>query len=373
MTFFEGFGLLLLFFFLIYCLFILKVLLGLYAPVLPHRFSSTEMVSVIISVRNEESTIAACLESLLVQDYPRASTEIIVIDDGSTDATSEILREFANAHSQVRVITRTAESGDKREALMAGIMEASGDILLFTDGDCTVKPGWVRQMAAALGERFAFVAGPVVEAEAPGLLRRLSRVEFLGLIGVAAGLIRSGNPIFCNGANIAYRKSAFEAIGGFGAGAHFSDDEVILQRFHARDPESVSFTLDKEAIVVTSSAGSMKSFWQQRVRWSSKGGVYEDKSTLGRLVMLYFFFVVLLAGLLISPFTPGLLWIIIPLLLIKFLIDALVIYKAARFLDQSVSPPFLVIAELLHVPYIVVAALQGQIGSLRWKGAPVRK
>lgn len=372
MTFVEGFGLLLLFFFLVYCFFIVKVLSGLHASVTSHRLHADEMVSVIIAVRNEESSITRCLESLVTQDYPKESYEIIVIDDGSTDATGTVLRAFAHSNPQVRVITLSTEVGNKRAALTTGIKEAAGDILLFTDGDCTVKPRWISLMAAALHGRILFTAGPVVETESPGLLRQLSRMEFLGLIGVAAGLIRSGNPIFCNGANIAYRKSAFEAIGGFGSSQHFSDDEAILQRFHARDPESVSFTLDKEAVVATPSAGSLRKFWQQRVRWSSKGGVYENKSILIRLIILYFFFVVLFAGFLLAPFSATLLAVIVPIFLVKILMDWFVINKVARLLNQSVSMLPLFIAELLHVPYIVVAAFQGQTGSLRWKGTPVR-
>ncbi len=373
MTFVAGFGLVLLFFLLIYCLFILKVLSGLHAPVSARQRQPSEMVSVIISVRNEEALLARCLESLLAQDYPRESYEIVAIDDGSTDSTANILRAYANEHAHIRVITMAPGPGHKRAALIAGIKEAAGELLLFTDGDCIVKPAWIRQMASALSGGHVFVAGPVVETVAPGTLPQLSRMEFLGLIGVAAGLIRSGNPIFCNGANIAYRKSTFEAIGGFGSDSHFSDDEVILQRFHARDPESVLFTLDEETVVSTPSADSPRSFWQQRVRWSSKRGVYTNKSILGRLILLYFFFLVLFAGLLVSPYIPGLLTFIVPALVIKFLADTLVILKTARLLNQSVSALYLVIAELLHVPYIVVAALQGQTGSLRWKGASFRK
>ncbi|MEX1138939.1 MAG: glycosyltransferase [Bacteroidota bacterium] len=372
MTFFAGFGLVLLFFFLVYCLFLLRVLSGLSTAALA-PFHPAEMVSVIIAVRNEELMIAKCLESILAQDYPRESYEIIIVDDGSSDATVEISRGFERTHSQLKVITRSGSVGSKRTALLAGIKEASGDVLLFTDGDCSVKPGWISGMAGTLRERVHFVAGPVVEAEAPGLLQRLSRIEFLGIIGVAAGLTRSGNPIFCNGANIAYRKSAFEAIGGFGEGVHFSDDEVILQRFHVRDERSVSFTFDHEAIVTTPSPRSVKDFWNQRVRWSSKGGVYEKTSILARLVFLYFFFLVLFAGLALSLSNPDLITIVIPILAVKFLLDWLVIHKTARLLNQPVSLLYLFIAEVLHVPYIVLAALQGQIGSLRWKGAPVRK
>ncbi|MEX2115524.1 MAG: glycosyltransferase [Bacteroidota bacterium] len=375
MTFVLGFGLLLLFLFQVYVFFLLKVLSGLYRAATPPRSQTAEMVSVIIAVRNEESTVGACIQSILAQKYPKESYEIIVIDDGSSDTTRKIVHDLQNKHSQVKLVLPVADSptGNKRAAVMTGITEARGDILLFTDGDCTVRSGWISGMARALRNPTRFVAGLVVEADAQGFLQKLSRIEFLGIIGVAAGLIRGGNPIFCNGANIAYRKTAFEQIAGFGLNVHFSDDEVILQRFHARDKESVFFTFDPDTIVTTGSPRSLKGFWHQRVRWSSKSGVYENKSILARLVVLYLFFVVLLGGIVLSVQKPDLLTVIIPVLAVKFLLEWIVLHKTAVLLNQSVSVPHLFIAEVLHVPYIVLAALQGQIGSLRWKGAPVRR
>ena len=374
MTLVLGFGLLLLFLLLVYAFFFIKVLAGLHQPTSPLPRQPAEMVSIIIAVRNEESTIGACLDSILAQEYPTESCEIIVVDDGSSDSTRTIIDQLHQSHPRIRLVGRSEESavGNKRTALMAGIKEAKGDILLFTDGDCTVKPGWIRAMTDSLRAPICFVAGPVVEAGEPGFLQKLSRLEFLGIIGVAAGLLRAGNPIFCNGANIAYRKTAFEGIGGFGPDAHFSDDEIILQRFFLRNKNSVAFTLEPDAIVATKSPPSLKSFWHQRVRWSSKTGVYENKLILVRLVALYLFFITLLCSIVVSLQFPSLLAAVIPALALKLLLDWLVIHKTAALLHQSISFLHLFIAEVFHVPYIVLAALQGQIGSLRWKGAPVR-
>jgi cellulose synthase/poly-beta-1,6-N-acetylglucosamine synthase-like glycosyltransferase len=369
------FGLLLLYFFLLYAIFLLKVLSGLATPATPPALSrANQFVSVIIAVRNEENAIGRCLESILAQDYPRDHYEIITVDDGSSDQTRAIITQFQHAHSTIRLIVHSEPSapGNKRMALLEGIKEAKGDILLFTDGDCTAKPGWISGMSAALREPVSFAAGPVVEIPAPGILQKLSRIEFLGLIGVAAGLLKAGAPIFCNGANIAYRKTDFEAQGGFGPDSHFSDDEAVLQRFHLRNKESVAFVIDPAAVVSTQSPRDLRSFWMQRVRWSSKRGAYDNKSILVRLTGLYLFFVIAFCGIALSVQFPSLLKIVVPVLAAKFLLDWLVIRKAAALLEQSASLWHLFIAEVLHVPYIVLAAFQGQIGSLRWKGAPVR-
>src|SRR5437660_1583191 len=100
---------------------------------------SCPFVTIIVPARNEEDTIRRCVTSLLEQDYP--SYELIVVDDGSTDCTPQILDEIARTHSngeKLRVL-RLSKLPDgwagKPHALHAGTQEARGTYLLFTDAD----------------------------------------------------------------------------------------------------------------------------------------------------------------------------------------------------------------------------------------------
>src|ERR1700751_6367895 len=93
-------------------------------------------VSVLIDTFNHERFIEQAVVSVLEQDFPRADREIIVVDDGSTDGTPQILRKF---EPQLRVIRK--ENGGQASAFNTGIPECRGEIIVFLDGDDYWLPG----------------------------------------------------------------------------------------------------------------------------------------------------------------------------------------------------------------------------------------
>ena len=95
------------------------------------------MVSIVIPVYNVAEYLPQCLDSLSKQDYV-GEMEIILVDDGSTDSSSSICKEFCNAHPRTRLIRQ--ENKGLSEARNAGIMAASGDWLFFLDSDDWLAP-----------------------------------------------------------------------------------------------------------------------------------------------------------------------------------------------------------------------------------------
>ena len=93
--------------------------------------------SVIIPVYNGEGTIAECLEALASQDMPRREFEVIVVDDGSTDGTAAIVKQF-----DVKYIHQ--ENTGPATARNVGVKNAQGKIVVFTDADCVPEPNWRR-------------------------------------------------------------------------------------------------------------------------------------------------------------------------------------------------------------------------------------
>jgi len=108
---------------------------------LPDR-SNVPFVNVLIDTYNHEKFIEKAVTSVLEQDFPSSDREIIVVDDGSTDRTPEILRKF---HSQIRVIQK--KNGGQASAFNAGIRECRGEIIAFLDGDDWWAQGKLRRVA----------------------------------------------------------------------------------------------------------------------------------------------------------------------------------------------------------------------------------
>ena len=109
-----------------------------------------EFVSVVVPTRNRAARLLQSLRSLSEQDYPRDCFEIVVVDNGSTDDTTQIVGQEARRidHPTVRLV-REGTRGLNR-ARNAGIAAASGDPICFVDDDIEAPPGWLRAMVAGV-------------------------------------------------------------------------------------------------------------------------------------------------------------------------------------------------------------------------------
>jgi glycosyltransferase involved in cell wall biosynthesis len=164
-------------------------------------------VSVIVPAFNAERTIGDTLAALLAQDYPRDRLEIIAVDNRSTDRTAAVM-----CRHPVRVIAeRRVQSS--YAARNAGLAEARGSILCFTDADCLPEPGWTRALVRALADEDAGGAAGRIEA-APGstLVERFQVDE--RVLDAATAFTRPALP-FAQTANAAYRRIVFERVGLF--------------------------------------------------------------------------------------------------------------------------------------------------------------
>jgi len=360
-----------------YLWFLASIWRGLHAPLVRHKHDEDPTVSVIIASRNEESSIGACIRSLAAQSYDRSNMEVIIVDDHSDDGTVALVHEASTTYDQVHL--RLLRLGDetslegKPAAIATGVSASRGEIILCTDADCVVSPAWIRSMVDCFDPNVVFVAGPVTEVTDGSLLSRLSSLEFLGLIATGAGLIGSGNPIICNGANVGYRKSAFQAVGGFGSRATSCDDETLMHRMIYRKLGKVVFNLDVASVIETPAPASFRQFWTQRTRWAAKGGHYESPAILLCLICLYMFFVMTLVSLVGAFVYPEVLFPVLLLLVVKAGAEYAILKSGTRLFGGSFSWRDFVIAELFHVPYIVFAALIGQHRSVRWKNRTFKR
>ena len=165
------------------------------------------MISVVIPTYNAERTIDSCLDALLQQSVERDCYEIIVVDDGSTDATPAIVASYPS----VRLI-RQANAGPA-VARNRGAQEARGEILLFTDADCVPALDWIERMTAPFqrSEEIVGVKGTYLLRQR-ALVARFVQLEYEDKYHRMA---KYEHIDFIDTYSAGYRRDVFLANGGF--------------------------------------------------------------------------------------------------------------------------------------------------------------
>ncbi len=343
-------------------------------------FQPQTSFSIIIPARNEEANIGACIQSILQQKYPASLFEIIIIDDHSTDNTSEIVQAFHQQHSNIRLIKLADEldskllNAYKKKAIEKAIGYSNGDWIITTDADCLVKENWMASFDAMIQEQApVFIAAPVVFTKNNTVLSMFQYIDFISLQGITAASVSAGFHSMCNGANLAYQKTAFYEVNGFkGIDTIASgDDMLLMNKIKQRFPSKIAFLFSKEAIVTTDPMPDWKSFFNQRIRWASKADTYKDKSIFWVLVLVYLYNFSLFVMPLVGFFYWPLFFYWLVFIGCKTLVELSFAFPAGKFFGQSFLWWFPLL-QPLHIAYTVIAGWLGKFGKYEWKGRSVK-
>jgi GT2 family glycosyltransferase len=179
------------------------------------RGVSGPSASVVVCTYNDASTLRDCLEGLTEQSY--AEYEVIVVNDGSTDETGDIAREF-----DVRLI-ETENQGLSR-ARNTGLAAATGDIVAYVDGDARPDSEWLSFLAGRFaGGDYGAVGGPNLPWPDAG---RVEEAVATAPGGPTHVLISDDEAEHIPGCNMAFRREVLEAIGGFDGQFRAAGDDV---------------------------------------------------------------------------------------------------------------------------------------------------
>jgi len=219
----------------------------------------TPSVSVVIPAYNEAIGIAASVRSVVACDYP--DLEIVVVDDGSTDGTGEVVRSMSLPG--VRVI-RQPNRG-KPAALNAGIAAARGEILVLVDGDTVFAPDTIRRLVRGMADpQVGAVAGNTKVGNRRGLIGKWQHVEYV--LGFNLDR-RMFDVLQCMptvpGAIGAFRRSALSAVGGVPADTLAEDTDLTMAVCRA----GYLVRYDPDAIAWTEAPATLGELWRQRYRW----------------------------------------------------------------------------------------------------------
>ena len=326
-------------------------------------------VSIVVAARNEEKTIASCLKTLCNQRYPADKHEIIIVNDRSDDRTADIVNRFSEKYSRVRLINVDESESDmapKKWALHRGIQASGGEIILTTDADCIVRPGWIASIVRYFEDDVGLVAGySSIQNTSPSLFHKLMALDALALAGVAAGSFGAGFPLTCTGRNLAYRKATYTQVGGFRSIGRFlsGDDDLFLHTVRKNTDWKCRYAVDEASVIFSNPPQNVKAFIHQRIRHASKGRYYEKLLRNG-LIAVYLFNVLLVISLLL-PSLRSLFWVAFGL---KSTVEFILVTKTAYLFKQRKLLWFFPGAMLLHVFYVVIFGFLGQVAKFQWKG-----
>jgi glycosyltransferase involved in cell wall biosynthesis len=214
------------------------------------------VISVIIPVRNGLPWLEHQLHALVDQEFPDA-WELIIANNGSTDQTAEVAQQWADRYHWIRCVDAHEVRGAPA-ARNAGVRAARGDFLAFCDADDVVQPGWLASCNRALADvdvmagvfDFWSLNGQQPTPAQPASMRQLGFLP--------AGL----------GANLAVRRDAFEAVGGFAEELLVGEDVDLCWRLQL---EGHSFVIDFGAVVAKRERPEFRQVFRQAAAYGRSG------------------------------------------------------------------------------------------------------
>ena len=323
-------------------------------------------LSILVAARDEADRLPRCLEALRQQRGLPAQTEFLIANDGSSDATPDIIDAFARRDARfcrLDVPEATGALRGKADALHHAYRHATGDLFLVTDADCTPPSDWAANLAAALNTPGVGVACGVALVEHKTLFEGVQALDWLLGLTVASAAARLGVPLTAMGNNMAFRRAAYEAIGGYPAlPPSVTEDCALFQAVHRTSAWRVRLTLDQRLCTWTSPLSSLRDVFRQRKRWA-RGGLQAAPRSGILYAILFLVHALLLFGLIAVP------TIALPLLLLKALADLLVLWVATRRMDVRLPLRAFPLFELYLFSYVLLMPFALLFApAIAWKG-----
>ena len=303
--------------------------------------SAVYPVSVLICAKNEARNLKEHIPLWLAQDYP--DFELILINDASSDKTLEIMTDFAESDSRIKIVdVKSNETfwGSKKYALTLGIKKASHKRMLFTDADCRpASSSWIKYMVSQFSEEKQIILGYGAYLKKPGLLNALIRFETLVTAIQYFSYALRGDPYMGVGRNLAYTGNVFYANGGFTSHMEVlsGDDDLFVNKAATSTNTTVQY--NEKSFTYSIPKKKWKHWFRQKKRHSSTASMYKPKHKfmLGAyyLFNLLFWILAILSCLFSS-------WkIAIILIIFRLLIQYIVVGKGALLLKEPSLIPLI--------------------------------
>ncbi len=338
---------------------------------IPREPEELPTVSIIIAARNEENRILACLESLRELDYPSDKLEILIVDDCSTDGTSAAVQNFVERAGDMKLLSTPPERGNlkgKTNAIAHGIKNSGGEIIMFTDADCSVSPGWVRNTVKYFSRNVGIVGGFTI-LRSQNVFHGVQALDWLYLFGIASATSGLGIPLTAIGNNLSIRRSAYVETGGYEV-IPFSvtEDYSLVQTILQKTGYTIRFPLEAEAVVTSLPCDSASHLFRQKQRWGV-GALDMVPMGMGIVTLGWLTRALNVAALLFLPWTAFL-----PALVVLFIADYLFLSRMFTLPPfRSLRRYFLFFEVYLTLYGLIIPFLAILSRNVVWKERSLRK
>lgn len=296
-------------------------------------------VSVVVCAFNEADNLHSNLKSLAEQRYP--DYEIIVVDDGSTDETPRIIKQFQDEFNSekrpVRVLRiPPSESNGKKYALSRGIEMARRENILLTDADCSPSsPHWINKMASGLEGSSEIVLGYGAYRKIPGsLLNKLIRYETFMTALQYFSYALQGQAYMGVGRNLAYKKVLFENAGGFKThlDVRSGDDDLFVNE--VATSKNTVICDHPDAFTISEPKGELSSWVRQKRRHITTSKHYKSQQKF-KLGVFYISQIGFYTGAIVLLTLNTKPMLVIGLILLRFLVFYFTINRTAKKLHEK--------------------------------------
>lgn len=320
-------------------------------------------LSVIVPFHNEADNLERLILDLKAQDYPQEKFEVILIDDHSEDSSFNFAKFLSKGSSNFRVIKNNLKQG-KKFALKAAAESAIGDFLLITDADCRLPSGWISSFGYYYSEQseMILVSSGVKMTDSDSFFSKFQALEFSSLVASGAASFFQKSPVMCNGANLSFRRSLFlRAFNDLHPEINTGDDMFLMLFAKKFYPGKMSFLKNHNAFTQTYAKKNWRSYFSQRVRWSSKSMLYRDWKLIYSSIIVFMVNLILLLSVILSFFDTDFIAIFLSALIIKSIPDFLFLRSFLKFSGQSGLLNFFLPSQIIYIFFIPITAVTGLI------------
>ncbi len=231
----------------------------------PRKLKNIPTLTIVVPAFNEETGIKETISSLVSCQYPADKLSIVVVDDGSTDKTAEVVRKSIKEHPGYDITLISQENQGKAAAVNAALFTCNSELFACLDADSTIGCGSIMPMLVHFEDdaKTAAVISAIKVDDPKNLFEKIQRFEYL--MAILMRKIRStiNTLAMTPGVLSIYRTEVLKDVGGFDVGNITEDFEIAMRlKYHG-----YNIQLETSAVTYTKVPNTFRMLWRQRLRW----------------------------------------------------------------------------------------------------------